>query len=129
MSGGGKGGGSTQQQEIPDWVKEPSIRNLARSERAQQIGYQAYGGPDLAAITPTQRAAMQNNIDAAAAFGLNTPAGGAMAGMPTEQAYGDGSIRGYSAMPLYEQAKGELARRDPNQQEIYNSLFGDRSVG
>ena len=29
MSGGGKGGSTTQKQEIPDWAKEPTIRNIA----------------------------------------------------------------------------------------------------
>lgn len=119
---GGKGGSQTTEQTIPDWAKEPTIRNLARAEQAQQIGYQPYMGPDLAAFNPTQQAAMQSNIDAASAFGLNTPAS-VMEGMPAPQDFG-GGVMGYSAFPIFEQAQQELAARNPEQQAIYDSLFG-----
>lgn len=119
---GGKGGSQTTEQTIPDWAKEPTIRNLARAETAQQIGYQPYMGPDLAAFNPTQQAAMQSNIDAASAFGLNTPAS-VMEGMPAPQDFG-GGVMGYSAFPIFEQAQQELAARNPEQQAIYDSLFG-----
>ena len=120
---GGKGGSQTTEQTIPDWAKEPTIRNLARAETAQQIGYQPYMGPDLAAFNPTQQAAMQSNIDAASAFGLNTPAS-VMEGMPAPQDFG-GGVMGYSAFPIFEQAQQELAARNPEQQAIYDSLFGN----
>ena len=35
---GGKGGSKTQATEIPDWIKEPAIRNLQRAEDVQKIG-------------------------------------------------------------------------------------------
>ena len=70
---GGKGGSQTTEASIPEWAKEPTIRNLARSELAQQVGYQPYMGADLAAINPTQMSAMQNQLDAANAFGLSAP--------------------------------------------------------
>lgn len=127
MSGGGKGGGSTQQQEIPDWVRDPSIRNLARSEQLQQVDYSPWSGPDLASTTPTQMAAMQNNLDAANAFGLRTPQGGAMAGMPKEQVFAGGQ-RGYSGLGLYDQAIDELRRRDPNQADLRKGMFGKEIV-
>lgn len=120
---GGKGGSQTSEAKIPDWAKEPTIRNLARAETAQQIGYQPYMGPDLAAFNPTQQAAMQSNIDAASAFGLNTPAS-VMEGMPAPQDFG-GGVMGYSAFPIFEQAQQELAARNPEQQAIYDSLFGN----
>jgi len=124
---GGKGGSQTTEQTIPDWAKEPTIRNLARAETAQQIGYQPYMGPDLAAFNPTQQAAMQSNIDAASAFGLNTPAS-VMEGMPAPQDFG-GGVMGYSAFPIFEQAQQELAARNPEQQAIYDSLFGSNVPG
>lgn len=124
---GGKGGSQTTEQTIPDWAKEPTIRNLARAETAQQIGYQPYMGPDLAAFNPTQQAAMQSNIDAASAFGLNTPAS-VMEGMPAPQDFG-GGVMGYSAFPIFEQAQQELAARNPQQQAIYDSLFGSNVPG
>ena len=119
---GGKGGSQTTEATIPDWAKEPTIRNLARAESAQQIGYQPYMGPDLAAFNPTQQAAMQSNIDAANAFGLNAPAS-VMEGMPTPQDFG-GGVMGYSAFPIFEQAQQELAARNPQQQAAYDALFG-----
>eukprot|EP01050_Picozoa_sp_SAG11_P000684 SAG11_NODE_23_length_24947_cov_7.815518_16_plen_139_part_00 len=119
---GGKGGSQTTEATIPDWAKEPTIRNLARAEAAQQIGYQPYMGPDLAAFNPTQQAAMQSNLDAANAFGLNAPAS-VMEGMPAPQDFG-GGVMGYSAFPIFEQAQQELAARNPQQQAAYDALFG-----
>lgn len=120
---GGKGGGQTTKAEIPDWAKEPTIRNLQRAETAQQVGYQPYMGADLAAINPTQMSAMQNQLDAASAFGLSAPST-PMQGMPEAQDFG-GGMMGYSAFPLFEQAQQELARKNPEQQAIYDSLFGN----
>ena len=66
---GGKGGGQSTKTEIPVWAEEATKRNLARAEDVQRIGYMPYYGPDVAAFNPTQQLAMQNNMDAAAAFG------------------------------------------------------------
>lgn len=120
---GGKGGGQTTTASIPKWAEAPTIRNLERSELAQQVGYQPYVGPDIAAFNPTQMAAMQNELDAARAFGLSAAAT-PLEGLPEPQVF-EGGIRGYSAFPLYEQALRELEARDPEAQAIYNSLFGN----
>ena len=120
---GGKGGGQTTTASIPEWAEEPTIRNLARSEAAQQVGYQPYMGADLAAVNSTQMSAMQNQLDAASAFGLSAPST-PMQGMPEAQDFG-GGMMGYSAFPLFEQAQQELARKNPEQQAIYDSLFGN----
>jgi len=120
---GGKGGSNTTTASIPKWAEEPTKRNLARSEVAQQVGYQPYMGADLAAVNPTQMSAMQNQLDAASAFGLSAPST-PMQGMPEAQDFG-GGMMGYSAFPLFEQAQQELARKNPEQQEIYDSLFGN----
>lgn len=128
MSGGGKGGGSTQIAEIPDWAREPTKRNLARAETAQQVGYMPYIGPDIASYSPTQMAARQNTVDAASAFGLTVPSDAQATGLPepTQFVGRDGStMYGYSAFPLYDQAVAEFQMRDPNQAAIYDSLFGD----
>lgn len=118
---GGKGGGQTTTAEIPEWAKEPTIRNLQRAEDVQQIGYQPYMGADLAALNPTQMSAMQNTLDAASAFGMSAPAT-PMQGMPEAQDFG-GGIQGYSAYPLFEQAQRELAAQNPVQQQAYDDLF------
>lgn len=120
---GGKGGSNTTTASIPKWAEEPTKRNLARSEIAQQVGYQPYMGADLAAVNPTQMSAMQNQLDAASAFGLSAPST-PMQGMPEAQDFG-GGMMGYSAFPLFEQAQQELAEKNPEQQAIYDSLFGN----
>ena len=120
---GGKGGGQTTTADIPDWAKEPTKRNLQRAEQVQQIGYQPYMGPDLAAFNPTQQAAMQSQLDTANAFGMMGPRT-ALSDMPQPTQYA-GGIQGYSAFPLFEQARQELALRDPEMQAQYDDLFGN----
>lgn len=122
---GGKGGSSTSAQQIPDWMKEPAVRNIARAEQAQQLGYQPYYGLDVAAVNPTQRAAAQMNIDAAQAFGM-LPQGQqgltAFQGMPEPETVA--GVSGYSSAPMFEQAVAAGAQANPTQAEIYNTLFG-----
>ena len=121
--GGGKGGGSTEQQRIPRFIGDVSKRNLARAEAAQKIDYMPYYGAEVAAFNPNQIQAMQSNIGAAEAFGLVQP--GALTplqGMPAPQTFADGSV-GYSSAPLYEQAVAEAARRDPASFQQREKLF------
>jgi hypothetical protein len=126
--GGGKGGSQQTKTEIPKWVEEPATRNLARAEAAQQIGYQPYYGPDVAAFNPTQQAAMQSNIGAAEAFGLLAPGSmTALQGMPTPTTFAGGT-QGYSSAPMYEQALAEYQSRQPQQAALYNKMFG-RDLG
>ena len=110
------GGGSETQTstiEIPQWLQEAAQSGLARGTQAAGIGYVPYRGPDVAALTPLQEAAMFNTSQASSAFGLGpSPLPGA--GMPTVQTFADGT-RGYSAFPLYEQAVNDLRMRDPAQ--------------
>lgn len=123
-SGGGKGGGEKSKTEIPDWLKQPAIRNIGRAEQLAQTGYMPYYGPDVAAFNPMQEAAMQSTADAGGAFGLMPQGVDAMAGMPQAQDFGNG-IRGYSSGGLFDQALAELAERRPNQAAQYNSQFVD----
>jgi len=121
--GGGKGGSQTQQTQIPQWIADPASRNLARAEQAAKIGYMPYYGPDVAAFTPTQEAAMQSNISAAEAFGLVSPGTlSATSGMPQATEYA-GGIRGYGSGNLYEQALAEAAAKDPEQFRQYGKMF------
>ena len=121
------GGGSETQTstiEIPQWLQEAAQSGLARGTQAAGIGYVPYRGPDVAALTPLQEAAMFNTSQASSAFGLGpSPLPGA--GMPTVQTFADGT-RGYSAFPLYEQAVNELRMRDPAQ---YAKLMAPFSGG
>ena len=118
---GGKGGGQSTKTEIPAWAENATKRNLARAEEVQKIGYMPYYGPDVAGFTPSQQAAMQNNLSAASAFGMAAPTD-AMAGMPQAQDFG-GGISGYSSGGLFDQAVAEFEARKPAYAKEYNELF------
>jgi hypothetical protein len=121
------GGGSETQTstiEIPQWLQEAAQSGLARGTQAAGIGYVPYRGPDVAALTPLQEAAMFNTSQASSAFGLGaSPLPGA--GMPQVQTFADGT-RGYSAFPLYEQALKQLQMQNPEQ---YAKLMAPFSGG
>lgn len=121
--GGGKGGSKTTETTIPDWIKDPAIRNLQRAEDVQRIEYMPYYGADVAAFTPTQNAAFDANIGAAEAFGLLAPNTlTATSGMPTPTDF-DG-FTGYSSQPMYESALAELKAKQPDAVAQYDALFG-----
>ena len=127
MSGGGKGGSQTSATEIPDWVKEPAMRNIARAEQAQQVGYQPFYGLDVAAPNQAQMAAAQMNIDAARTFGMlpqDQQNLTAFSGMPQAQTIG--GVTGYSSAPQFEAAVQAGQAANPTQAEIYNALFGNQ---
>ncbi len=124
--GGGKGGSKKTETTIPEWVRAPADRNLQRAEAVQQIKYMPYTGGQVAALTPTQEAAMNNNISTAQAFGLLDPNSTltATSGMPEPTTY-DNGMRGYGSIGLYDQALAELTARDPANMAAYNNLFGN----
>ena len=120
---GGKGGSKTTETEIPDWIKDPAIRNLQRAEDVQRIEYMPYYGADVAAFTPTQNAAFDANIGAAEAFGLLAPNTlTATTGMPEPTDFN--GFKGYSSQPLYEAALAELKANQPEAVAQYDALFG-----
>lgn len=122
--GGGKGGSTSTEVSIPAWLEDAAKSGLARGQQAAGIGYVPYRGPDVAALTPMQEAAMANTSAASSAFGLGaSPLPGA--GMPQVQTFADGT-RGYSSAPLYDQAVNELKMRDPAQ---YAKLMAPFSGG
>jgi hypothetical protein len=125
---GGKGGSTTTTVEVPEYIEEAAKRNLARAQQISQIGYTPYYGPDVAAFTPTQEAAFQNVAGQAGAFGLATPAGGPMAGMPAPQTFA-GGVRGYSSAPMFEEALDEFGRRRPAQKSYIDAMFIDPFTG
>lgn len=125
---GGKGGSQTSSVEIPEYIEAAAQRNLNKAERISQLGYVPYYGPDVAAFTPMQQAAMQNVAGAAGAFGMATPQGQDIYGMPAPTEYA-GGIQGYSSAPMFEQAQAELAARRPAQKSYIDSFFIDPSSG
>lgn len=124
--GGGKGGSKTTETTIPEWVRAPADRNLQRAEAVQQLEYMPYYGPQVAAFTDNQTAAMQNNNNTASAFGLLAPTD-AMSSMPTPTTY-DNGMKGYSSMPIYDQAMEELTASNPENMDAYDALFGGRTT-
>jgi len=122
--GGGKGGSTTSVQEIPDWMRRPAERNIARAEQAQQIGFMPFQGLDVAAVNPMQQAAGQMTVDTARTFGM-LPQGQqnltAYQGMP--QVQNIGGVQGYSSAGLYDQAVQAAAQANPAQAQQYQDLF------
>ena len=125
---GGKGGSSTTTVEIPEYIEAAAQRNLNKAERISQLGYVPYYGPDVAALTPMQQASMQNVAGAASAFGMATPQGQDIYGMPAPTTFA-GGIQGYSSAPMFEQAQAELARQRPAQKSYIDSFFIDPFTG
>jgi hypothetical protein len=122
--GGGKGGSTSTEVSIPAWLEDAAKSGLARGTQAAGIGFPVYRGPDVAALTPLQEAAMANTSAASSAFGLGaSPMPGA--GMPAAQTFA-GGVRGYSSAPIYDQAVSELQMRDPAQ---YAKLMAPFSGG
>jgi hypothetical protein len=122
--GGGKGGSTSTEVSIPAWLEQAAQSGLARGQQAAGIGYVPYRGPDVAALTPMQEAAMANTSAASSAFGLGaSPMPGA--GMPAAQTFA-GGVRGYSSAPIYDQAVNELRMQNPEQ---YAKLMAPFSGG
>jgi len=113
MSGGGKGGSTSTSVEIPAWLQSAAQANMAKAGEISKIGYTPYYGPDVAAMTPLQQAAISNTNLGTSAFGLGGTAS-PTAGMPMAQTYA-GGVQGYSSGGLYDQALAQLQARNPGQ--------------
>jgi hypothetical protein len=123
--GGGKGGSQTTEVKIPEWLQQAAKQNIARADVLSTIGYTPYYGPDVAAFTPQQLAAMQGTNQAAAAFGM--PTADPTAGMPQAQNFN--GMSAYSSGPMYEQALAELAAARPGQYAALTAPFIDPVTG
>ena len=125
MSGGGKGGSQSTSVQIPSWLENAARQNLGRANQVSQLGYTPYFGPDVAAMTPMQIAAMQGTNQAASAFGL--PTADPMAGMPQAQDYG--GMSAYSSAPMFEQSVAALRANAPGQANAIAGMFIDPITG
>lgn len=121
MAGGGKGGSKSTSVQIPAWLEQAAQGNLARADQAAQIGYTPYYGPEVAAFTPMQQAAMQGTNQAASAFGMAAPTD---TGMPQAQTFA-GGVQGYSSAPMYEGALAALQQNAPGQYNAIRNMFLD----
>jgi hypothetical protein len=127
---GGKGGSTTSEVKIPEYIEAASKANLARANEISKIGYVPYYGPDVAAFSPMQQAAFQNTADTAGAFGLAAPTSqqDIMGGMPAPTTYA-GGVQGYSSAPMYEQSLAELEAKRPGQYQAIMNQFLDPTAG
>lgn len=127
---GGKGGSTTSEVSVPDYIDSAARANLAKADEISQLGYVPQYGPDVAAFTPNQQAAFQNAADMAGAYGMAAPSSqrDIMGGMgePTEYANG---VSGYSSQPIYQQSLDQLEAERPGQFNHINSFFIDPFTG
>jgi hypothetical protein len=126
MSNGGKGGRSTTEVKIPEWLETAARGNIGRAESVADLGYTPYYGPDVAAMTPMQTAAGQGINTAAGAFGLGTT--DLSMGMPAPETFA-GGVQGYSSGSLYDEALAELQRRAPGQYDAITGMFINPQTG
>jgi hypothetical protein len=128
---GGKGGSTSTTVAVPDYIEDAARRNLTSADLISKIGYIPEYGPTVAAFTPMQEAAFQGTAQTAGAFGLP---GGDMSvrdisgGMPEPTTYA-GGVRGYSALPIYEQALEAFGEARPGQKAYVDSFFIDPFTG
>jgi hypothetical protein len=115
-----KGGSTTSQVQIPQYLEDAARRNLSRASQISNIGYTPYYGADVAAMTPMQQAAMQGTNQMASAFGLPSVSN-PMAGMPQSQDFG--GVQAYSSAPMYEQSLQSLAQNRPEQYQAIEGMF------
>jgi len=123
---GGKGGSTTSTVEVPDWIEGPARANLERADQISRIGYVPRYGPDVAALTPMQQAAIQNTSQSAAAFGMDTGSG--VSGVPAPQTFA-GGIQGYSSAPLFQESLETFGQERPGQKQAIDDLFINPTSG
>ena len=131
---GGKGGTQSAQVEFP-YYAEGAARDLVKKGKiAADMPYAPYSGPDVAAFTPAQVAAMQSTGKAAEAYGIigrgQTPliVGDPKAGPTFRGGFMDatdygGGIRGHSSLPLFQQSVANLETIAPNYMDMYRQLY------
>lgn len=122
--GGILGGKQTSTVALPSYITNASQQALAQAQKAGQIGYVPYMGPDVAALTPAQTAAFDANNQALSAFGLPT----AGIGLPQATQYA-GGVSGYSGFPVYQQALEQLKATNPAQYAAITGSVMDPVTG
>lgn len=126
-----KGGSTTQEVKVPEYVEAAARRNLGKADDIAAMGYVPEYGPSVAAFTPMQEAAFQNTADAASAFGLgggNMSARDLRGGMDAPTTYA-GGVRGYSSAPMYEDMLAQLEANAPGQYDYLRSFSIDPVTG
>jgi len=122
-------GSQEQKQELPEWYTNAAQSNISRAQDIAEMGYTPYYGVDVAGFTPMQQAAMGNVSQAAGAYGMSMPTGGAMSGMGNMVTDPVTGIQGYRSGDIFDQARNELKQRAPAQYDYYNSMIIDPVTG
>ena len=126
-----KGGSTTQEVKVPEYVEAAARRNLGKADDIAAMGSVPEYGPSVAAFTPMQEAGFQNTADAASAFGLgggNMSARDLRGGMDAPTTYA-GGVRGYSSAPMYEDMLAQLEANAPGQYDYLRSFSIDPVTG
>lgn len=106
------GSKSTQKTEVPAYIEEAGKLALESAKQVQEMGYIPYMGPEIAAISESERALNRNVGSMASAFGLQGPAPLSMGDAEVMTA---GGVSGYSSYPAYMQAIQRLQEQRPDQ--------------
>jgi len=131
---GGKGGRQNSEVVMPAFVEDFAKMLTERGGMVGQMPFAPYSGPDVAAFTPAQVAAMQSAGKAAEAYGLigkgQTPriigdptAGGAFRGGFMDATNYGGGVRGHSSLPLFQQSVANLETLAPNYMDMYRQMY------
>lgn len=125
MSGGGKGGTSSNQVKIDPNLERASKDMLDYAAAAASTPYTPNRGNTVAAFTPLQQAAHANANSGAGAFGLSTANANASPIGPAT--IGENGIAGYNTGAMYDQNKA--ASFTPALSSSIDRLFADPTTG
>ena len=114
-----KGGSKKQSVTLPKFYETALQQQIGMAGDVSQTGYVPYYGPEVAAFSPMQEAAMQGTDMMAGAFGM--PTTGGQQYMPEAETFA-GGVQGYSSAPIYQQAVDAHAAANPAQAEHLQSF-------
>lgn len=119
-----KGGRESKDRTMPKFFETAIQQGVGMGTDLAQAPYAEYRGADVAAFSPMQQAAFQNQQNAMNAFGMQ---GGQGTYMPTP--VNTGGAIGYSSAPIYDQAKENLAAASPATADYLTSFGIDPVTG
>lgn len=122
MSGGSKEDKVT----LPKFYETALQQQIGMAGDVSATGYVPYYGPEVAAFSPMQEAAMQGTDMMAGAFGM--PTTGGQQYMPQAETFA-GGVQGYSSAPIYQGAVDALAANRPAQANYLNSFTINPQTG
>jgi len=114
-----KGGSTEQKVTLPKFYETALQQTIGMGRDVAQTGYVPYYGPDVAALSPMQNAALEGTNQMASAFGMPTADMGSY--MPQAQTFA-GGVQGYSAAPIYQESVDALAANRPAQKAYIDSF-------